>query len=334
MSTATVTRLAADYVVPGEGTGRIVADGAIDIDASGRITAVGALSELPAGPPPNRVGGLLMPGLVNAHAHTPMTLVRSVGDGLPLQRWLREGVWPLEANMTADDARWGMLLGSVEMLLAGVTTSCEMYLFEEAMVDAVSETGGRLVVTPGVIAALAPGGNVDPRMAQIVECHRRHHNPNGRVTVGFAPHSIYDLAPAQVAEISAEARSVDALLHIHLEETEQERLEVMNANGGRTADPSAGRPWCPRRSGARRPRRLARRHRSATAGRSRGGCSPLPPVQPEARLRGGSGGCDAGRGDHGGRRHRRTCVQRRPGPLGGTQARTPPRSGNRPAILR
>ncbi|MEM8923592.1 MAG: amidohydrolase [Actinomycetota bacterium] len=226
-----VTRLVADYVVPADGDGTVIAGGAVDIDGAGRIVAVDPESALPAGPVVERLGGLLMPGLVNAHAHTPMTLVRSAGDGLPLQRWLTEGVWPLEGRMTPDDARCGMLAGSVEMLLAGVTTSCEMYLYEDALIDAVNETGARMVMTPGVIAALAPGGDVEPRIAEIGDCYRRHHDPDGRITVGFGPHSIYDLSPSQVKAISAQAREVGALLHIHLEETQQERADVMAAHG-------------------------------------------------------------------------------------------------------
>ncbi len=232
------TRLAAEYVLPCQppggsgGTDRgLIADGVIDIGDDGRIVAVGTEADLGPHPHTRRVGGLLMPGLVNAHAHTPMTLVRSVGDGLPLERWLKEAVWPREGRMTPDDARAGMALGSVEMLLAGVTTSCEMYLFEEAIVEAVAETGGRLVMTPGVIAALAPGGDVSPRMDEISSFHTAHHDPSNRITVGFAPHSIYDLSPEQCGEIAARAQAVDALFHIHLDETRTERETVMDRWG-------------------------------------------------------------------------------------------------------
>jgi 5-methylthioadenosine/S-adenosylhomocysteine deaminase len=231
MTPTAAIRLSADYVLPCEGDGRLIAGGAVDIGDDGRIAAVGTESELGPHPRSRNVGGLLMPGLVNSHAHTPMTLVRSVGDGLPLERWLKEAVWPLEARMNPEDARTGMALGSVEMLLAGVTTSCEMYLFEEALVDAVQETGGRLVMTPGVIAALAPGGNVEPRIEEISSFHTTHHDPANRISVGFAPHSIYDLTPPQCAEIAARAQAVDALLHIHLDETKSEREQVI-ANWG------------------------------------------------------------------------------------------------------
>ncbi|MEZ5230340.1 MAG: amidohydrolase family protein [Acidimicrobiales bacterium] len=100
------------------------------------------------------LGGLVMPGLVNAHCHAAMTLFRSAGDGLPLDRWLSEAIWPREAKMTPDDVHAGMVLGSLEMLLAGVTTSMEMYLHDEAIIEAVRRTGGRLVSSPGIIRAL------------------------------------------------------------------------------------------------------------------------------------------------------------------------------------
>ncbi len=225
-------RIEADQVLTGDGSGQLIADGAVDIDGAGRIVAVGRRENL--GPPPTEVrtvGGLLMPGLVNAHAHTPMTVLRSAGDGLPLERWLREGVWPREARMTPEDAWWGMTLGSAEMLLAGVTTSCEMYLFEEAVVDAVAASGARLVVTPGVIAALLPDGDVAGRIAQLVDFHAGHHRPDQLVTVGFAPHSVYDLSPEQCGEIAAVAGANDALFHIHLEETRAERQLVIDRYG-------------------------------------------------------------------------------------------------------
>ena len=235
-ATGPVTRLVGDYVLPlSSGAAELVAGGAIDIAADGRIVAVGAEADLAATEQSdiriNRVGGLLMPGLVNTHAHTPMTLVRSAGDGMALQQWLTDAIWPREGKMSPDDAYWGMKLGSLEMLLAGVTTSCEMYFFEDAMAQAVNETGGRLVLCPGVIAALLPGGDVEPRIAELAELHARHHDADGRITVGYGPHSTYDLTPEQVGRIAAQARDVGALVHIHLEETQAERDQVIGQYG-------------------------------------------------------------------------------------------------------
>lgn len=227
-------RLVGDYVLVGS---TLVAGGAIDIGDDGRVSAVGA--EVDLGPAPgdevSRLGGLLMPGLVNAHAHTPMTLVRSAGDGLPLQQWLTDGVWPREGQMTADDARWGMRLGWAEMLQAGVTTTSEMYLHEAAVVEASRESGGRLVMCPGIIAALAPEGRLEGRLDEIVSFHHANHRPAEGVSIGFGPHSLYDLSPEQLAEIGQRAQELDALVHIHLEETQHERDEVIAKWTGRTA---------------------------------------------------------------------------------------------------
>ncbi len=229
---ASQRRLEADYVLTMDGDVRLLPSAAVDIGPDGRITAVGPIADL--GPPASaveRIGGLLMPGLVNAHAHTPMTVVRSVGDGLPLADWLKRGVWPREGRMTPEDAWWGMVGGSVEMLEAGVTTSCEMYLHEEQVADAVEHTGGRAVITPGVISALSPQGSVESRLAEIVAFHRARHDPDSRITVGFAPHSVYDLTPEQCGEIATEAAAVGALFHIHLEETRAERELVIEQYG-------------------------------------------------------------------------------------------------------
>lgn len=227
-------RLVADRVVPVEPTGAVIHDGAIDIDAEGRVVACAVEKDLPP-PPADRldIGGLLMPGLVNAHAHTPMTLMRSVGDGMPLMPWLTDAVWPREGRMRPDDALAGMLLGSVEMLLAGVTTSCELYLFEEAVVEAVRQTGGRVVVTPGVLSVLHSDtfGSGTGRVEAIASFAAVHHDPDSTVTVGVGPHSTYDLTPDQVGELAALARRLGSFVHIHLEETAEERRLVIDTYG-------------------------------------------------------------------------------------------------------
>jgi len=226
-------RLIGDYVLVGSD---LIPGGVIDISDDGRIANVGMAVDLgEARGEVRNAGGLLMPGLVNAHAHTPMTLVRSAGDGLPLQQWLTDGVWPREFQITPDDARWGMRLGWAEMLRAGVTTTCEMYMHEASIVEATQSSGGRLVMAAGLIAALAPDGVLDGRLDQITDFHSEHHRPEERISIGFGPHSLYDLSPEQITEISERAKALDALLHIHLEETSHERQEVIDKWTGRTA---------------------------------------------------------------------------------------------------
>ncbi|HJL89909.1 MAG TPA: amidohydrolase [Acidimicrobiales bacterium] len=224
-------RFTADAVVTCDADDSVFAPGVVDT-VNGRIAWVGPADSAPVVDdtvPVEDIGGLLMPGLVNAHCHTPMTLMRGSGDGLPLHRWLTEAMWPREGRMTREDAWWGMTLGSAEMLLAGVTTSCEMYLFEEEVVDAVRESGARLVMTPGVVSALHSSGS--DRAAEISDFFSRYHDPSGRVTVGIAPHSAYDLGVAAVVEFAELARSLDTVLHVHLAETREESTELEDAYG-------------------------------------------------------------------------------------------------------
>src|ERR1700684_260643 len=106
----------------------VLAPGAVEID-DGLISWIGDPWQVPpaSGTEVRRLGGLLMPGLVNCHWHSPMSLVRSAGDGLPLDRWLHESVWPREARLRDEDVYWGMSLGAVELLFYVVTSTVGQY---------------------------------------------------------------------------------------------------------------------------------------------------------------------------------------------------------------
>ena len=228
-------RYRADVVLACDDAFSVTSQGAVDVGADGRIAWVGAAADAPATDAPViNLGGLLMPGLVNTHAHTPMTLVRGAGDGLPLMAWLTEVMWPREAKLRPDDVWWGMALGSVEMLRSGVTTTCEMYSHEQAVTDAARDAGIRLVMCPGVLSVVHAddSGSVAGRVDEIACFHASQHDAAGRVTVGFAPHSAYDLGVEACAEIAVAARERDTLLHIHLAETRTEGDALSADHGG------------------------------------------------------------------------------------------------------
>lgn len=226
----TPVRLVADVVVPS------IADtvwhgGAVDIDAEGRIVAAGREAELPPATGERRVvGGLLLPGFVNAHAHTPMTLVRSVGDGAALDSWLRDHVWPREGRMTVDDAAWGMRLGVAEMLLAGVTTTYEMYLHEDRIAEAGAGVGQRVVACGGIFSGLLDGDDPTRRLDQL-DATRARFADDDLITIGYGPHSLYDLPVEAVREIGRRAIAAGAPVTIHLEETTAERDVVIERDG-------------------------------------------------------------------------------------------------------
>lgn len=229
-------RLRTDHLVTCDQDFTVLNNAVVDV-RHGRIEWVGPSAQAPEWDAVDRtMSGLVMPGLVNTHAHTPMTLVRGGGDGLPLMRWLTEVMWPREGQMTPEDVQWGMRLGAAEMLRAGVTSTCEMYLFERDVIAGAADAGIRLAMTPGVVAALHADtfGTEASRIDDIGAAYDEHHDPEGLVTVGFAPHSAYDLSLEYCAELAAAARERDALLHIHVAETRDEGAELEAAHAGRS----------------------------------------------------------------------------------------------------
>lgn len=224
-ATVTTARYRADAVVTVDGAGTVHRPGVLDV-VDGAVAWVGPPEEAP--PPPGAVhdvGGLVMPGLVNTHAHTPMTLVRGAGDGFPLDRWLEEVVWPLEARFTEDDVRWGMLLGCAEMLGYGVTTTCEMYLHGRTVAEAALEAGIRCVLTPGIFEL--PGGLTwQEALDDAGHVHADFHGREGRLTVGLGPHSAYAVPEEGLAATARTAAELGALVQIHVAETSAEDPEI------------------------------------------------------------------------------------------------------------
>lgn len=169
-----------------------------------------------------RLDGLLMPGLVNCHCHSPMTLFRGAAEDVPLQRFLQEVLWPREAKLTEDDVYWGTTLACAELLRNGVTTSCEMYVHERGMLHAVLDAGSRALLTPGVMHV--PGWlDWRRRLDEVLAFHDAESGRHARVEVGIAAHAYYTLPPEALEAIAAAARERDALVHVHVGETEEER---------------------------------------------------------------------------------------------------------------
>jgi 5-methylthioadenosine/S-adenosylhomocysteine deaminase len=234
-------RYVADAVVPCDRPGAVLRPGVVEVagdtvthvgssGSSGSTGGTGAVREI-------RVDGVLLPGLVNAHCHSPMTLFRGSGENLPLHRWLNEVLWPQEAHLTEDDVYWGMTLAEAELLRFGVTTTCEAYFFEDALADAVIDAGARAVVTPGVLQLPGQSGAEQwwvARTDRIVDFHARRHGEGGRLDVGFAPHAAYTVPLPGLVHIAEAARELDALFHIHLAETEEECRRFAEEHGDST----------------------------------------------------------------------------------------------------
>jgi len=231
-------RYVADAVVPCTGDVAVLAPGAVEVSGDS-VTRVGTPAALrPAhgdGVPEIRVEGALLPGFVNTHCHSSMTLFRGTGENLPLLRWLHEVLWPREAHLEPEDVYWGMTLGAAELLSFGVTTSCEMYFMEDANADAVVDAGSRAVLTPGVLQL--PGAESDGEwwtasLERFAGFHRRRDGEAGRIEVGFAAHAAYTVPLPGLVATAAVARERDALFHLHLAETATEADAFVADHGG------------------------------------------------------------------------------------------------------
>lgn len=218
-------RLAADAVVTCDAAGTILRPGVVEVD-NGRIVSV------EAGTRGERIGGILLPGFVNVHSHSPMVLFRGASEDVPLMTFLEQIMWPREAKLTDDDVYWAMTLACAESLRAGVTTTCEMYVHEDAVLGAVIDGGTRCVLTPGVMHV--PGWlEWRERLAAVLRFHEREWGRYDRVEIGIAAHSAYTLPKPALDAVAKAARERDLLVHIHVGETreESEHAKLLAARG-------------------------------------------------------------------------------------------------------
>jgi 5-methylthioadenosine/S-adenosylhomocysteine deaminase len=221
-------RFTAPVVLPCDPHCSVLRDAVVDVDADGRITHVGPRATAPASTAPVlALSGALLPGLVNIHAHTPMIALRGMGGDLPLLRWLQDVMWPAEGRFEAADVQVAMTSGCIELLRTGCTTSVEMYFFTDAVINAVSAVGSRVVLTPGIIAApgwdrLGTWEQMRDDVSARIDAVGVRSGPGERIELGYGPHAAYTLPPEALASVAEHARARDALLHIHVAETADE----------------------------------------------------------------------------------------------------------------
>ena len=192
----------------------------------GVIVGIGKVEE--AGAVRVELGGkLVMPGLVNAHGHTAMTLVRGLGGGLPLQRWLEEAIFPVEAKMKPADVAAGALWGALEMLSGGTTAVGDMYDFPDAYDTVLTEAGIKASVNR---VGLAFADNVPPgRLDECIAYVKR--GCEERLNRDFSIHSEYLTNEKFCRELAAANREFRRPVHVHVSETAKEHEECIARHG-------------------------------------------------------------------------------------------------------
>ena len=169
---------------------------------------------------------VVMPGLINAHTHAAMTLLRGISDNTELEAWLEEDIFPAENKMGPEEVYIGSLLGCVEMLESGTTTFNDMYAEMDEVGRAVDRIGIRAVLGRGLMDM---DGNRDERMDEALELIERFED-HERIETNIAPHSIYTASEQLLKESKEASEILEKNLHIHVSETEKENEDSMAEN--------------------------------------------------------------------------------------------------------
>lgn len=179
-------------------------------------------------------GSILMPGIVDAHCHGPMTLLRGVGGGLALQDWLEKAIFPIEDKLTPLDVERGERLAVMEMLASGITYVSEMYDFPKATGMVLRETGMRANICR-VGLSFSEETQIPPgRFEECVELVRDWKDPDDRVRAEFCLHSEYLTNEGFARKIAEINRDYNATVNIHVSETRKEHEECKARHNGLT----------------------------------------------------------------------------------------------------
>jgi 5-methylthioadenosine/S-adenosylhomocysteine deaminase len=176
---------------------------------------------------------LVMPGLVNTHTHSAMTLFRGAGDDMELMEWLKTRIWPMESKLSEDDVYWGSLLACIEMLKSGTTAFCDMYFFMDAVAKACEKAGIRGALSWAIVDREFTTQKGDP----VGNCERfiKRWESRGLVSPSAGPHSIYTCSGETLLRAKEAADKYNTLLHIHLSETRNEVEDSVRKFGKRPA---------------------------------------------------------------------------------------------------
>lgn len=226
-----------EWIAPVAPDSTVLTGHAVAID-EGLIVAVlpigQALQNHPRAERVDLPGHLLIPGLVNLHCHAAMTLLRGVGDDLPLMRWLRERIWPLEAKLVSPEfVRDGSLLACGEMLLSGITCVNDMYFFPQAMAEAANVFSMRAAL--GIIVIEFPSAYASTAGEYLRKGLELRDRLRDEPLLSFclAPHAPYTVSDASFERIAELTGELGLPVHCHLHETAREVAESVTTHGAR-----------------------------------------------------------------------------------------------------
>lgn len=223
------TRINDCMIIPVDSEGPRWFTGDIAIDGE-LLTHIG---EVPASFVPERVidgsGKIALPGLVNAHNHLSMTLLRSYADDMDLFTWLREKIWPIEGKMGPDHIFAGSMLGILEQVAGGITTFADMYFHPEMTIEAVRACGVRASIGATFMGDERESLSRVEGYRRLIE--RTRSDGDKLVDIAIAPHAIYTCSPETLRVASDLARDMGCRIHTHLSESTAEVQDCFREHG-------------------------------------------------------------------------------------------------------
>jgi 5-methylthioadenosine/S-adenosylhomocysteine deaminase len=201
---------------------RVIEGGAVAIEGD-VIAAVGSRSDLAARFSKMKTldasGTLVLPGMINGHAHAAMSLFRGIAEDHSLDDWLQKYIFPAEArNVTEEFVLWGTRLGVLEMLRGGITTYADMYYFEDVVAGVTKEAGMRGVLGETIVDFPAPDHKTPAEALAYAQKFIDRWKNDPLITPAVAPHSIYTLSAETLKAAAALARSNGVPILIHMAE--------------------------------------------------------------------------------------------------------------------
>lgn len=205
----------------------LVIEGELQI-ADDRITYVGNSADAPVSTQWDReidaCGNVIMPGFKNAHTHSGMIFLRSYADDLPLQQWLYDKIFPLEAAMTAEDVYWSSRLAILEYLTSGITANFDMYQKTESIVQASIDSGFRTVLCGSV-------NNFVSSPAELEQQYLRYNDTDPLISFQLGFHAEYTTDEKLLREIAALSQRYSAPVYTHSSETASEVADCIKRHG-------------------------------------------------------------------------------------------------------
>ncbi|MCI9016594.1 MAG: amidohydrolase [Clostridia bacterium] len=171
---------------------------------------------------------IIMPGLINTHAHISMSIFRETLEGYTLQEWLNKKIWPMEDKLTKEDIYYSSKLSCIEMIKTGTTTVNDMYFIAEETIKAALETKVRIQTTRTLIDTKKDGNE---KIKELEDLIRKYRNKYDTITLNVGIHSFYTTNPEYIKKCVEISKKYNLLIHIHFCENKKEVEDIKKIYG-------------------------------------------------------------------------------------------------------